>query len=311
VALLAVAAIRSRRLRWRVLCALLATAVPAWLPPRAQAPTPPRLVALDVGAGDALLLQGTSGTLLVDAGYAVSGGGVDLGRSTVVPALRAFGLRSLDVLVVTHADADHAGGAAAVLRRVEVGELWISANALDDPQLADLRRTAATRGTKIRVLHAPRRDRRIVHRVGDLELEVLWPPRRLRPRSRNGGSLVLRARIGDVHVLLTGDLDSRGERALLESGRRLSADVLKVAHHGSASASQSEFLEAVDPVIAVISAPCFRRGLPAPSVVARLERFGVAIGWTGRDGAVGVRLQRPLHLVPVARTARCRLPREH
>ena len=76
MALLAVAAIRSRRLRWRVLCALLATAVPAWLPPRAQAPTPPRLVALDVGAGDALLLQGTSGTLLVDAGYAVSGGGV-------------------------------------------------------------------------------------------------------------------------------------------------------------------------------------------------------------------------------------------
>ena len=79
----------------------------------------------------------------------------------------------------------------------------------------------------------------------------------------------------------------RAERALLRRPKALAADVLKVSHHGSLGASGESFLRAVAPAEAVVSAPCHPgRGLPHPDVLARLERTGARLRWTGRDGAV-------------------------
>jgi len=96
-------------------------------------------------------------------------------------------------------------------------------------------------------------------------------------------------------VLLPGDLEAAGEAALLRSGARLEADVLLLPHHGSASSSTWDFLEAVDPAVVIASAPCAGRfAMPAPAVMERAREIAAPLWWTGRDGAVGVSLGTPL-----------------
>jgi len=288
LALVAVVAVtRARRLGTRV---FLCAAVLAWLrlaPAARIEPGPPRLVALDVGQGDALLVQGRRGSLLVDAGGALPGRW-DAGRAVVLPALRALGLRRLDVLVVSHADLDHRGGAPALIDHLEVGELWLPAAAADEPELRALARRARVRGTRValRAAGEPRLE------VGDLSVRVLWPGRSA-VGPRNERSLVLSVEVDGARILLTGDAGFETERALLRAGERLTADVLKVGHHGSAGSSGARFLAAVGPRIALVSARCpAGSGLPSPSTLRRLATSGAELGWTGRDGALLVGLGR-------------------
>jgi competence protein ComEC len=136
-------------------------------------------------------------------------------------------------------------------------------------------------------------------RVGDLEVTPLWPLEPARADSRNDSSLVVRVVLIDgmrgearaPRILLPGDLGGQGERALLASGAALGAEILKLGHHGSASSSSAEWLARVDPRIAIVSAPCMRRGgLPSPDALQRTRAQGAALWWTGRDGAVLVGL---------------------
>jgi competence protein ComEC len=98
---------------------------------------------------------------------------------------------------------------------------------------------------------------------------------------------VLAIEVAGRRLLLPGDLEAPGEAALLMSGASLRADVLKLGHHGSRSSSTAAFLDAVDPWLAVASAPLAGRfGMPHPEVLARARRRGIPVWWTGRDGAV-------------------------
>jgi competence protein ComEC len=225
---LALAAILARRTLTRAALALAVCGVLGRAPPAAIAPRPPRLVVFDVGAGEALLVEGREGRLLVDAGWAAPAG-ADLGRSAVAPALRALGVARLDVAVATHADLDHRGGLPAVLGEIEVGELWLPPD--PDRGFEELRQAAARAGVPVRERAAGAEVR-----VGDLAIEVLWPPADAAPsraRGRNEGSLVLRVTVDGSRVLLTGDIGAESEASLVAAGRALRAEVLKVAHHGS------------------------------------------------------------------------------
>lgn len=285
---LAVACVAVRSTLARV---LLCAAVCGWLAlaPRARVgPPPPRIVVFDVGQGDAILVQGRGASLLVDAGAAW--GDVDQGRRLVLPGLRALGLERLDVVIASHADADHRGGLPAILDGLEVGEVWIPAGG--DAAFAALRRTARRRGVPLRELAAGDRP----WQRADLALEVLWPERGAgaAPASgslRNHRSLVVRAQLAGSRLLLTGDIGVDAEAALLEAPERLRADFLKVAHHGSRSASSRAFLDAVGFQVALLSAPCRPDGrLPALASLARLQAAGGSLWWTGRDGALVVAL---------------------
>ena len=293
--LFAVACLASRRtlsrLSWSV-CVLV------WLglaPASELHPLPPRWVVLDVGQGDASLVQGREASVLIDGGRA-SPSGLDLGRSVVLPALAALGIRHLDLVVASHGDADHAGGLAAVLGSVGVGELWLPAGAADDDRLAALCAHAAARGVPVREIGrgAPTR------RFGDLEVEVLWPAADAAAGTGNEASLALRIDLEGHRLLLVGDLGFRSEAHLLAESDELAADVLKVGHHGSAASSSPAFLAAVAPALAVVSASCGGRArLPDAGALARLRAAGAAVWWTGRDGAVIVRLDREVP-APVA-----------
>ena len=290
--LVALAALCVRATALRVLLCLAANGLLALAQPAVLAAPLPRLVALDVGQGDALLVQGRLGAVLVDAGLATPDG-VDLGSRVVVPALAALGVRRLDLLVVTHADLDHRGGVPAVLARVPVGVLWLPFGARDDPGFDAVRAAALARGVEIREqgtggspLHA-----------GDLRVEPLWPPVQASRGSRNDRSLAVRITAGARRVLLPGDLEAPAEAALVASGVDLRADVLALAHHGSRSSSTQGLLAAVAPTLALVSAPCHGRfGMPHPEVRARARAAGVPVWWTGRDGALVVGLGARLHV---------------
>ena len=237
--------------------------------------TPGRLelTALDVGQGESLFLGLPDGrTVLVDGGGLPDFGGrirrtLDIGETVVSPYLWSRSLRRLDVLAVSHLDADHFAGVPALLRNFEVGEMWVAA----DPSVEDyasIRPLLRSRGVPLVTLRQGE-----VKQLGQVDIEVLGPaPAPARKWSRNDQSLVLRARYGRHSFLLTGDIEERAESHLLERNVLSGAAVLKVAHHGSKTSSHQPFLERVRPTFAVISAG-FRSpfGHPHPSVVKRLE----------------------------------------
>ena len=249
-------------------------------------PPAPRVVMFDVGQGDAVLLQGRRGAVLVDAGRSFIGGG-DMGRNVVAPGLRALGVSRLDALVATHADLDHRGGLLHILTHFEVGEVWLPAAEAGREDFRVLRAVAESRGVPVFELAAGDP----VRELGDLVFEPLWPPRIPMEDSTNENSLVLRAEIAGYRILLTGDIGSRSETALLDQGAPLEADLLKVAHHGSAGSSTIAFLQAVGARISLLSASCAGfSGLPSRHALKRLRASGATVVWTGRDGAILVGL---------------------
>ena len=234
----------------------LAVGIAAW--PLVRSPDGQlRLIVLDVGQGDAVVIEMPDGrTILVDAG---SGGPMrlDAGERVVAPFLWNRGVLSLAGLAVTHDDADHAGGMAAMRRLFRIDEQWTAASAPSEPR-----------------------------RFGRVIVTPL-PPTVAPAGRRNDAGLVLRVEIGLASFLLAADIGAAREHELLASGTRLASTVLKVAHHGSRFSTTSEFLRAVRPTAAAISVGTRNAyGHPDPGVLARLAEAGVAVYRTDEDGAV-------------------------
>ena len=258
LALLLVWQERRRRhvLLWGLALLAVACAMAAWplvRPPDGRL----RLTILDVGQGDAIVIETPDGrALLVDAG---SGGPMrlDAGERVVAPFLWNKGFLRLGAMAVTHDDSDHAGGATSVRRLFSIAEEWTAANV---PLL-------------------PRR-------FGPLEITPL-PPAAAPATRRNDTALVLRVEMGHASFLLASDIEAPRERELVASEPRLHATVLKVAHHGSRSSTGGEFLSAVGPRLAAISVGARNAyGHPDAGVLARLAGAGAEIYRTDRDGAL-------------------------
>ena len=270
----------------RCVGSLAITLALALAPPARIDPAPPRLVSLDVGQGDAAVVQGRSAALLIDGGPAVPGGR-DLGESVVLPALRALGVRRLDLVVASHGDLDHRGGLPAVVRALPVGRVWLPFGGLRDPAFEALIEIARARGVAVEERGAGS----AAAQLGDLRVTPLWPPPDEAasggPGRRNDRSLTVRVDAAGRGLLFPGDIEAGAEARLVASGALLRADVLKLPHHGSRTSSSARLLDAVDGGVAIVSAPRWSRfGMPHPEVVARVAGDGYAVWWTGRDGAV-------------------------
>jgi competence protein ComEC len=249
--------------------------------------TEARFTMLDVGQGDAILLEPPRGSpLLVDTGGSPFGSGLDIGTRVVAPALWARGVGSLSALLITHGDPDHMGGAAGVLASLPVGEAWFGIRVPRHMPTTDLLTDLAARGVNVRTLHAGG-----ALDLSGLHVRVLNPPEPEweRPRVRNDDSVVLEVTYGDVAMLLLGDVSAEVERALVPRLTPARQRILKVAHHGSRTSTGSELLEAWRPQLALVSAGRGNSfGHPAPEVLERLERAGVRILRTDRDGEITI-----------------------
>jgi competence protein ComEC len=227
---------------------------------------------LDVGQGDAVLITTPTGQqILVDGGPSPAALTTALGRQM------PFWDRAIDLMIMTHADADHITGLAEAAARYELGGWLDNGEAGEDATYA----VCLARLQEDQLApHAVRAGQELTLEQG-IALQVLHPPpgpAASPSADANNRSLVLRLRWRSVSFLLTGDVDAEAERQMLEAARPLSATVLKVAHHGSDSASTAEFLAAVDPDYAVISVGKDNAfGHPATGVLQRLDALGDAI----------------------------------
>jgi competence protein ComEC len=253
------AGLPGRRLAW---LALLPLGMPALrLPPERGA----RAVVLDVGHGLAVLIETRTHRLLFDAGPKARSG-FDSGEEIVLPALAAGGRRGLDRLIVSHADNDHAGGASAVVAA------FPEADVLKGPDVVVLPGRVCARNEQ--------------WEWDSVRFSILHPSSDFGARG-NESSCVLKVDTGAHSLLVTGDIERRGESALITEP--VAADVVVVPHHGSATSSSQSFVAAVGAEHAVVSAGFANRwGFPRPEVRERWERSGAVVVVTGDSGAVSV-----------------------
>ncbi|HZN86017.1 MAG TPA: DNA internalization-related competence protein ComEC/Rec2 [Burkholderiales bacterium] len=263
-----------RGVPWRAAGAALMA--PAFaLAPAAPAAGEAWVTTLDVGQGLAVVVRTASRALLYDAGPSY-GPEADSGGRIVVPMLRGAGIESVDLMVVSHEDSDHLGGALTLLETLEVRALATSL-----PRQHALHALAA----------APARC--AAGRAWEwdgVRFEFLHPPPGWEGARRNNQSCVLRVEAGGASMLLTGDIERAAESVLSEALRR--TDVLLVPHHGSRTSSSEAFIAAAAPRWAIVSAGYRNRfGHPAREVLERYAGAGIVLLRTDMHGAINVVLK--------------------
>ncbi|MCY3711700.1 MAG: DNA internalization-related competence protein ComEC/Rec2 [Gemmatimonadetes bacterium] len=248
-----------------------------------------RITVLDVGQGDAIFIACPNGrTLLVDGGARTPF--YDAGARVILPFMRAKGYRRVDTIIVTHPDLDHYGGLRAVVESVEVVQVLSSGLRSESRSYQawheaidrhDIPYRAVAKGDTLAALGGVRG--LFLHPD---PLFLSGPAR----TNANEASVVLRLSFGAFSMLLTGDIEDRGEAATVRRPSSLKSTVLKSPHHGSSSSSGTAFLNAVDPEAVAVSAGMYNNfGHPSPEVIERYRRREAEVYRTDQGGAVMIR----------------------
>ncbi|MDQ1283653.1 MAG: Lactamase protein [Patescibacteria group bacterium] len=236
---------------------------------------------LDVGQGDAILISKGANQILIDGGASAQKVLEKLGER--VP----FWDRDIEVVLATHPDADHIGGLVSVVEKYAVNTV-IDNGVKSESQVCEkfketignenINELEGIAGMKIR--------------IGDeAEMEILAPDgtqAKENPKDTNAGSIVSKLTYGENKFLFTGDISYDNEKALVDGGQDISANYLKISHHGSKYATSQMFLDKVKPRVAVVSVGADNRyGHPSPDVIVRLDENGIEIKRTDQDGDIG------------------------
>jgi competence protein ComEC len=251
-------------IKW-ALFPLLLVAILVWIAAITTPDSRLHLFFLDVGQGDAILIQTPSHhRILIDGGPSPEAITAELGNRL------PFWSRTIDLVVLTHPHDDHITGLVEVLRRYEVKQVVESGMEYDSPAYSEWLRLIEEKAIKRTIARAGQRIE-----LGDgIWLDILHPQSDLlqgTDSDMNNNSMVLRLVYGEISFLLTADIQQEGEQCLLTKGVEIESTVLKVAHHGAETSSSLPFLNAVSPQLAIISVGAGNRfGYPSPETMSRL-----------------------------------------
>lgn len=231
---------------------------------------------IDVGQGDSIFIQAHSGkTMLIDAGVPEMG-------SKVVDYIKSRGINKIDILIGTHPHADHIGGIPAVIENFQIGKFYMPKITTTTKTFEDVLKAAKAKGLSINVAKAG-----VVLDLGNEVKAQMLAPNSSHYDDLNNYSAVIRITYGNIAFLFTGDAEKESEQEMLDKGYNLKADVLKVGHHGSSSATTWAFLKAVNPKYAVIS--CGKGndyGHPHKETMEKLKSLGITVYRTDECGTV-------------------------
>lgn len=235
-----------------------------------------RVIFLDVGQGASQLLISPSGhTMLIDAGN-------NDREEEMLGYLQAYGVRRLDLVIGTHPDADHIGGLDRVIDRLDVGEVYMPKIQSNTKTFESLLNSIRSKGLKVKTAKAG------LEPAWDEQIQVKMLAPVTATDDSNNMSAVVKVTYGSTSFLLTGDAEAESERAMLESGANLRADVLLVGHHGSKSSTTAKFLNAVKPMYAVIQVGDNSYGHPTKTILDRLAKRQVEVYRNDLQGTVEI-----------------------
>ncbi|OHA65815.1 MAG: hypothetical protein A3D64_01175 [Candidatus Wildermuthbacteria bacterium RIFCSPHIGHO2_02_FULL_49_9] len=238
------------------------------------------LAFFDVGQGDAVFFETPHGhQVLID-------GGPDTKVLSRLGEVMPFWDKTLDLVVLTHPDADHITGLVAVFERYEVENVLWTGRRKDTRVFAAFEAVLKKEGANVFLAQA---GQQVVLGESGAVLEILYPQESsdVQQGKSNETSIVARLAYGDRKVLLPGDTTKKIEELLLEAEKDMKADILKIAHHGSDTSSSREFLEAVASKVAVISVGRDNKfGHPTQDVLVNLAEYGIKIRRTDREGTI-------------------------
>lgn len=242
-----------------------------------------RVTFLDVGKGDAAVIETPSGkVVVVDTGGKL-GSGADHGSRTIAPFLRAHGRERIAFLVLTHPHPDHISGAVTLLNAFPVSGLVDNGVGADSAEVQRYRQAAQDRNVRVTV---GARGTSISLGEG-VVLRLLAPPRTTAAGRVNNSSIVIRLEYGQTAFLLTGDAEAESEAEMIAADQNLACDVLKVGHHGSKASTSAALLSAAHPQIAVISVNASNgAGYPHPELLDRLRTARARVYRTDQNGSV-------------------------
>ena len=268
--------LKNKKLVWVILGVLVEVNVLAWVVVRELSSLNLEVVFFDVGQGDSIFIETSSGfQVLID-------GGPDLTVLEKLGEEMSFYDRTIDLLILTHPDRDHLFGLLEVLKRYEIKNILWTGIVKDTAEWKEWKRLIGEEGANIIIAEAGQE----IILSENIYLSILYPFESLEGQETkytNDTSIVAELVFNNVSFLFTGDISKKIEKQL-----SIDSDVLKIAHHGSKTSSCLEFLEIVSPEFAVISVGENRWGHPNPETLANLEEFGIDILITKELGDVKI-----------------------
>lgn len=240
------------------------------------------MVFVDVGQGDCLHIKAGGKNLLIDGGGSFN---YNVGKSTLKPYLLKNGVTKIDMAIATHLHTDHYQGLKELSQTYRIKKLGVyEANSVNENHLKKEFKTDE-------ILYLAAGD--VINMGRNVSVEVLNPDRGnpLDEKDENKNSLVLRVNVKGSSVLMTGDIDEKGEKSLI-ADTDIKADILKIAHHGSRYSSCEKFIAVAAPKIAVIQVGKNTYGHPSEEVIKRLEEHKITVLRNDEQGAVGIRVNK-------------------
>lgn len=244
---------------------------------------------IDVGQGDSILIVTPKNKKIL-----IDGGGnenYDIGANVLIPYLLNKRIKQIDYLIISHFDTDHVGGTLRVLEKLKVKQVIISQQKEDSSNFQKFLEITKKRNIKITVVKAGD----IIQIEKNIYIEVLWPTKKLEISTNplNNNSIVAKLIYNNTSILFTGDIEAEAEKELVKKyGHKLKSDILKVSHHGSKTSSTQDFIDKVNPKIALIGVGYKNKfDHPSYTTIKTLEKRKIKIYRTDLMGEINIKIK--------------------